>query len=514
MSLLSDCNPKRLADVIAGKLDPSSQSALEFHIESCISCQKSLELIAAEQNEWEKISDYFSADELANQPTHSASLHPTVDIQLIRNQDSNAKYEVLDGPEQWQPNHSEILEPASHPEMLGRIDGFEVEQMIGRGGMGIVYKGFDSELNRPVAIKVLADHLAANGVARQRFVREARAAAAVIHPNVVPIHSVNPSAKRPYLVMTLVSGRSLQSHVAENGPLNVKDIVRIGKQIAAGLSAAHREGLVHRDIKPANILLEKDVSRVMITDFGLARAADDAAITQTGWLAGTPHYMSPEQASGKEVDQRSDLFSLGSVLYFMATGREPFRAEIPIAVLQKIISSHPDPIRSVNSDNTKTLCNVIERLMEKSAEHRFQTAEEAENVLTQYLAHLEQPRSQPKPKVKKLNHPSRTKWILGMATVAITCFAAWNWSLATQSNNSKINENMNRPQPSWPQGLQSPDSWLSDADQLSKDIQQLESSAAFHSDARYDDSSTEQLQALDLEIQQLEHRFGRPLEGN
>ena len=236
----------------------------------------------------------------------------------------------------------------------------------GAAGWELSFKGFDAELNRPVAIKFLAPHLAASGVARQRFAREAQAAAAVVHPNVVPIHSVNSSPVRPYIVMALVSGRSLQKHVEHHGPLPVKDVVRIGQQIAAGLAAAHEQGLVHRDIKPANILLEHDVSRVMITDFGLARAADDAALTQTGWLAGTPHYMSPEQAGGEEIDHRSDLFSLGSVMYFMATGREPFRAEKSLAVLQKIARAMTllQPVRST-APFRRTLEQIIEKLLAK-----------------------------------------------------------------------------------------------------------------------------------------------------
>ena len=207
--------------------------------------------------------------------------------------------------------------------------------------MGVVFKGFDRELNRSVAIKFLAPHLAHSGTARKRFEREARAAAAVVHPNVIPIHGVSSTNNYPYIVMPLASGRSLQTHIDRQGPMELKDIVRVAIQIAAGLNAAHHHGLIHRDIKPANILIEKDVSRVMITDFGLARAADDVAMTQTCWLAGTPHYMSPEQAKGLAIDHRSDLFSLGSLIYFMATGREPFRAEKPVAVLHKICNDQP-----------------------------------------------------------------------------------------------------------------------------------------------------------------------------
>ena len=192
--------------------------------------------------------------------------------------------------------------------------------------MGIVLKGHDSELNRPVAIKMLAAHLAHSGAARQRFAREGSAAAAVVHEHVVAIYNVESDGAVPFLVMQYVPGRSLQSRVDEDGPLAVDEMLRIGVQAAAGLAAAHRQGLVHRDVKPSNILLEDTVERAVLTDFGLARAMDDASLTQTGVVAGTPHYMSPEQATGQPIDHRSDLFSLGSVLYFMAAGRPPFRA--------------------------------------------------------------------------------------------------------------------------------------------------------------------------------------------
>ncbi|MEM9410124.1 MAG: serine/threonine-protein kinase, partial [Planctomycetota bacterium] len=393
---------------------------------------------------------------------------------------------------------------------LGRIGTFSVEQMIGQGGMGIVYKGFDSELNRPVAIKVLAEHLSNNGVARQRFAREARAAAAVIHPNVVPIYSVNSSAQRPFIVMALVPGLSLQAYVQKHGPMPVKEVVRIGKQIASGLAAAHREGLVHRDIKPANILLESDVSRVMITDFGLARAADDAAITQTGWLAGTPHYMSPEQSSGKEVDQRSDLFSLGSVLYFLATGREPFRAEIPFAILKKIVSDEPASMRSINSEVTKTLNNIIEKLMSKEPDYRFQSADEVESIMTQYLAHLEQPATQPKPKIK----PARKSKINSLTFFAVTSLLVFATLLPIWLSASwtvKPASPAMSPPRLLPEGLQSPAQWQSTADAIEYEIQQLESLTPFAPPVILPnpmDPIDSEVHSLRQQIDQLEVRLG------
>src|SRR5262249_15554902 len=165
---------------------------------------------------------------------------------------------------------------------------YGVGEVAGSGGMGIVLRAFDEKLHRVVAIKVLAPALAGSGAARQRFVREARAAAAVAHEHVVGIHAVEDGGPVPYLVMQFVEGRTLQEKLARPGPLPLAETLRIGLQVAEGLAAAHKHGLIHRDIKPANILLENGIERVKITDFGLARAADDASLTQSGMIAGTP----------------------------------------------------------------------------------------------------------------------------------------------------------------------------------------------------------------------------------
>ena len=228
-------------------------------------------------------------------------------------------------------------------------------------------KAHDSELNRPIAIKLLAPHLAHVGAARERFAREGRAAAAVVHEHVVAIYNVESGGPVPFLVMQYVPGRSLQARVTEDGPLGVEEILRIGIQAASGLAAAHRQGLVHRDVKPANILLENTVERAILTDFGLARAIDDASLTQTGILAGTPHYMSPEQAIGGPIDHRSDLFSLGAVLYFMATGHPPFRGASALAVLHRICEDDHRPAWQVNKDMPDELSDVIDRLLGEKA---------------------------------------------------------------------------------------------------------------------------------------------------
>ena len=192
-----------------------------------------------------------------------------------------------------------LLAPTDDDRMIGRWGTYEVVGVVGTGGMGVVLKAFDAALNRYVAIKVLAPHLGSSGAARKRFSREAQASAAVVHDNVIEIYGVAEAAGLPYLVMPYVRGPSLQRRLDDEGPLALAEILRVGMQAAAGLAAAHAQGLVHRDVKPANILLADGIERVKLTDFGLARAADDASLTKTGVIAGTPQYMSPEQARGE-----------------------------------------------------------------------------------------------------------------------------------------------------------------------------------------------------------------------
>ena len=210
-----------------------------------------------------------------------------------------------------------FLSPPDQPGQLGRFGPYQVLGLLGKGGFGVVLKAWDPALRRTVAIKVLSPLLGTSGTSRQRFTREAQAAAAVVHHHVVAIFHIDAdkASGLPYLVMPCILGRSLQERIDRDGPLDVPAILRIGTQAAAGLAAAHAQGIVHRDVKPANILLENGVERVVLTDFGLARAVDDASLTQSGVITGTPQYMSPEQARGEPADHRSDLFSLGSVLY-------------------------------------------------------------------------------------------------------------------------------------------------------------------------------------------------------
>jgi serine/threonine-protein kinase len=405
-------------------LPESQQTELASHLETCAICRRQLESLAAEGKVWDEAADMLRRegnDEI--QATRSrAGFKP------IRHVGYNAPADRLDdesyGGQQAVLN---MLDSSDDPSMLGRLGAYEIEEVIGHGGMGIVLKGFDASLNRHVAVKVLAPQLAGSAAARRRFAREAQAAAAVVHEHVVAIHAVDTAAGLPYLVMPLVAGWSLQQRIERTGPLGVRELLRIAMQAASGLAAAHHQGLVHRDVKPANILLENGVERVMLTDFGLARTIDEASLTCSGAVAGTPQYMSPEQAEGDPIDHRSDLFSLGSVMYAMATGHSPFRAGTTMAVLRRICEDTPRPLREINADMPEWLAEIVERLLQKDPDARFQTADEVAQLLEQCLAHLQHPTSVVLPRqltgrsaaLRRARRRTRNRMIAAAAVVAL-----------------------------------------------------------------------------------------------
>jgi serine/threonine protein kinase/WD40 repeat protein len=375
------CDPERIELFLEQRLTEEEQADFEQHLEDCHGCRRGLEAAAAGDEVWSGVRESLAAEPLSCGVDGSSASTPGGEA-------SYSRAAVLG-----------LLGPTDDDRMLGRLGTYEIVGIVGSGGMGVVLKGFDATLNRYVAIKVLAPHLATSGAARMRFAREARAAAAVIHENVIEIYAVDQGNGLPYLVMPYVRGPSLQRRLYEEGPLSVAEILRVALQTALGLAAAHELGIVHRDVSPANILLAEGIERVKLTDFGLARAADDASLTKTGVIAGTPQYMSPEQARGESVDARSDLFSLGSVLYAMATGRPPFRAETSYGVLRRITDEEPRPIREINPEVPEWLCRIISRLMAKRPEDRFQSAGAVAAHLKECLAHVQQPMMTPLPKV-------------------------------------------------------------------------------------------------------------------
>lgn len=410
----SNCQHDQLDGYLNGKLTPRDEQLLLEHLNFCDHCRHRLDERAATPDSWNSAHTFLPDDEYDR-------------ASLGKSRVGDANNNDADLAASPQIKHViDSLNPTDDPAMLGRLGGYEVSGVVGSGGMGVVLKAFDRPLDRTVAIKVLAPHLATSGAARQRFSREARAAAAVIHPNVIAIYGVSTDAALPFLVMPYVGGSSLQKRLDSNGALPVVDILRISLQITSGLAAAHHQGLVHRDIKPANILLGDGVDRLVITDFGLARAVDDASVTRTGVIAGTPQYMSPEQARGESVDARSDLFSLGSVMYKMCTGRVPFRAESPYGVLRRITDNEPRDMRDINPEVPFWLCRIVNRLHAKSARDRFASAHELSELLSECLAHVRQPTLHPlPPQLAQRQRVSRSVLVTGLAAVSLLAGFFW-----------------------------------------------------------------------------------------
>jgi predicted Ser/Thr protein kinase len=262
---------------------------------------------------------------------------------------------------------------------------YEVEREIGRGGMGVVYRAIDKRLKRPVAIKLLPPELAFRRDIRQRFQREAETAAQLSHPNIVPIYSVDEVGNLVFFVMACVDGDNLAVQLRTRGPLPPEEVRRYLTEVADALAYAHTRGVIHRDIKPDNILVDAIDGRAMVTDFGIARAAEGgegARLTATGLAIGTPAYMSPEQASGdRDVDGRSDLYSLGVVAYQMLTGVPPFAGNATPVLLVKHLAEMPLPVEERRPDVPPMLAAMVMRLLEKDPDHRFQSAAEFAQVL-------------------------------------------------------------------------------------------------------------------------------------
>src|SRR6186997_2247906 len=271
-----------------------------------------------------------------------------------------------------------------------RLGPYEIQSLLGEGGMGQVYDATDTRLDRAVAIKVLSDALAGDPGARQRFEREARSAAALNHPHICTILDVGPD----YLVMERLEGETL-ADLLTRGPLSVNQAIDYGVQIADALEAAHARGIVHRDLKPSNVMITAAGAKVL--DFGLAKqvatidrdaqtmtvAAVDA-VTRAGQIVGTAAYMSPEQAEGKPLDARSDLFALGALLHEMLAGRRPFSGDTRLSTLASVLKTSPDPLRRIRHVVPEHVERVVLRCLEKDPAARYASAAEVRRELMPY----------------------------------------------------------------------------------------------------------------------------------
>jgi serine/threonine protein kinase len=280
-----------------------------------------------------------------------------------------------------------LVAPAADSGELGRLGSYRLLRVLGVGGMGVVFEALDSELNRKVALKIIRPALTANHEARQRFLREAQAAAKLEHPHIVAIHHVGQQRGLPYLAMQRLQGETLDERLRRCGPLAPQQVLKCGLQIASALEVAHQNGIVHRDIKPSNIFLVDDAASVgechiKLLDFGLVHMVeDDQGLTAEGSVAGTPAFMSPEQARGTKVDARSDLFSFGCVLYAAASGRSPFDKRWRTPTIQSVLEDEPPPLDHVVPKATAGLVAIVHRLLNKSPDQRYQTADEVKSAL-------------------------------------------------------------------------------------------------------------------------------------
>jgi serine/threonine protein kinase len=342
----------------------------------------------------------------------------------------------------------DFLAPAESPDELGRLGGYRILQVLGAGGMGVVFQAEELRLKRMVALKTMLPVLAVSAANRQRFQQEAETAAAIEHDNIITIYQVGEDRGVPFIAMPLLQGESLETRLKRAGRLSVPEVLRVARETAGGLAVAHGRGLIHRDIKPSNLWLEvkphddplapSSVSfRVKILDFGLARSVtSDSSLTRSGTIIGTPAYMAPEQARGQAVDGRCDLFSLGCVLYHACTGQQPFRGTDTLSTLLAVTEDTPPPPHQLNPQVPPSLSELIMMLLAKEPSERPSSA----RTLLQVLPHPETVTAQPeaqspaRPPIQFANPTAVRKELSGTKTLVQEIKPEWHvyakWVLA------------------------------------------------------------------------------------
>jgi Leucine-rich repeat (LRR) protein/tRNA A-37 threonylcarbamoyl transferase component Bud32 len=393
MAVIASCPDRDVLErLMLGRIAGPEGEQLAQHLEGCERCAAAALTLGAEDTLTE-----------ATRGRSTAEGAPDADVvrglvESLRRLGPPAAAGQTTADETPNPEHADageqtydFLAPPQAPDEIGRLGPYRVLKVLGSGGMGVVFQAEDVDLKRTVALKVMRAEAARKPRARERFLREARAAAALEHEHVVTIYQVGEERGVPFLAMQWLKGMTLEEQLRRSGPPSVAQVLCLGRQIARGLAAAHARGLVHRDIKPSNLWLETlpgepgasaTGGHVKILDFGLARAADDDAhLTQSGTVVGTPSYMAPEQARGERVDSRCDLFSLGVVLYRLCTGRLPFGSKNTMAVLSALATNTPQPVGQVNPAMPPKLAELVMQLLAKDAAGRPAAASEVADRL-------------------------------------------------------------------------------------------------------------------------------------
>ncbi|MCE9568086.1 MAG: protein kinase [Planctomycetes bacterium] len=411
MHTLSECpTAENLQRLLLGFGDDAFAVELEQHVGTCPVCLERVKSIPAEDEVVRSVKRANGSDD-----TPIPAAVQTL-VRVLRR--LHAKTAVVttavwtskdtaDIPTVTIDSAKDVLAPSREPGEIGRFGPYSLHEILGAGGMGVVYRGFDSRLQRAVAVKVIRPELLTASGVTERFLAEARAAAAVEHDHIVVVHAVEIHEGTPSLIMPLLKGDTLERQLRDTTrPLAVQVLMRIAQEVASGLAAAHACGLIHRDIKPANLWVEQPGGRLKILDFGLAVVADAES---SGGIAGTPGYMAPEQIRGDAVDARADLFSLGCVLYRAATGAMPFPGNTPSGVLVRTLSLEPIPVATANPLILPELTRLIERLLAKAANDRPESADAVLVELAAIDARI----------AAKRARISRRRWLLGITATGV-----------------------------------------------------------------------------------------------
>jgi serine/threonine-protein kinase len=385
------CRPEWVSEYLNGALKAEDEKIFESHLDSCIDCRRILETQAAEERFWgetrfalnQPLDSTIPEDEvrrLANSLRLAFHSSVTIDpASLEDEEESNA------GWKHW-------LGPPTMENSLGRVLKYEILSIIGQGGMGIVFRAYDTELNRIVAVKTLSAEVRFHGEARQRLLREARATALLNHPNIISIFAFETWAGVPFIVSPYIPGGNLHDFVSNN-ELSIEQLLEMAIQVTEALAVLHENGVIHRDLKPTNILVNQETQQLILCDFGLARIEADNDITAQSAIVGTPFFMSPEQANGLQIDTRSDLFSLGSLIYWLLSKQYPFTDRTKLGVLKQIVDNEPADLRSLVPTMPSSVQQIVQGLFVKERDRRLGPAWKVAELLKESL--VEDEKNQP-----------------------------------------------------------------------------------------------------------------------